>query len=66
MKHTNQEGLNKNQTAATDQHRKTNKAQQGDGNESMDQQNKQGTKEHAGKQGSDSSNWQKDKQGNKK
>jgi len=41
MKHTNQEGLNKNQTAATDQHRKTNKAQQGDGNESMDQQNKQ-------------------------
>ena len=66
MKHTNQEDSNRNQTADTDQQKKENKSQHGGRNESVSQQHSKETKDNAGKQGNDSSNWQKDKQGNKK
>ena len=66
MKHTNQEDSNRNQTAGTDQQRKASKAQHSGRNESMNQQHSKEPKDHVGKQGNDNSNWQKDKQGNKK
>ncbi|HMG68500.1 MAG TPA: hypothetical protein VK588_12470 [Chitinophagaceae bacterium] len=66
MKHTNQEDSNRNQTADTDQQKKTNKAQHGGSNENMNQQHAKEPKDHVGKQGNDNSNWQKDKQGTKK
>jgi len=65
MKHTNQEDSGRNQTER-DQQRKTNNTQAGDRNESMGHQNRQGKKDHSGKHGSDSSNWQSDKKDNKK
>jgi len=65
MKHTNQDDSGRNQTER-DQQRKGNNAQTGDRNESMGQQNKQGKKDHSGKQGSDQSNWQSEKKENKK
>jgi hypothetical protein len=63
MKHTNQEDSGRNQTAEKDQQRKTNTAQAGERNDSMNQQNKQGKKDPSGKHGGDSSNWQNDKKG---
>ena len=65
MKHTNQGDSGRNQTVR-DQHRKSNNAQAGDRNVSMEQQNKQGKKDHSGKHGSDQSNWQSEKKENKK
>ena len=65
MKHTNQDDSSRNQGAGTDQQKKTSKAQ-GDRNEGMAQQHSRGTKDDIGKKGSDSSSWQKDKQGHKK
>ncbi len=65
MKHTNQGDSGRNQTER-DQQRKSNNAQTGDRNESMDQQNKQGKKDHSGKHGTDQSNWQSEKKENKR
>ena len=65
MKHTNQGDSGRNQTDR-DQQRKSNNAQAGDRNVSMEQQNKQGKKDHSGKHGSDQSNWQSEKKENKK
>lgn len=61
MKHTNQKDSSRNQGSNTDQQKKTGKMQ-GDRNESMARQHSRGTKDD----GSDSSSWQKDKQGHKK
>ena len=65
MKHTNQSDSSRNQGSNTDQQKKGGKVQ-GDRNEGMAQQHSKGTKDDSSKQGSDSSNWQKDKQGHKK
>ena len=65
MKHTNQEDSGRNQMEK-DQQIKTNSARAGNKNESMDQQNRQGKKDHSGKHGSDQSNWQNEKKENRK
>jgi hypothetical protein len=65
MKHTNQKDSSRNQGSNTDQQKKTGKMQ-GDKNESMAQQHSRGTKDDGIRQGSESSSWQKDKQGHKK
>ena len=65
MKHTNQNDSSRNQGSNTDQQKKTGKMQ-GDRHENMAQQHSKGRKDDNGKQGSDSSSWQKDKQGHKK
>ncbi len=68
MKHTNQDEASRNQGATTDQNKKTNKGQQNGKNQGMDQhtQSNGGTKDHSNPQSGDTSNWQKDKQGNRK
>ena len=63
MKHTNQEDSVRNQTAEKDQQRKSGSAQTGNRNDNLDQQNRQGKKEHSGKHVGDQSNWQNDKKG---
>ena len=65
MKHTNQGDSGKNQMDK-DQQKKAHNAQAGERNDSTDQQNKQGGKDHSGKHGSDQSNWQNDKKENKR
>lgn len=65
MKHTNQGDPSKNQTER-DQQKKTQNAQGRDRNEPMDQQNKQGGKDHSAKHGSDQSNWQNERKENKR
>ena len=65
MKHTNQKDSSRNQGSNTDQQKKTGKMQ-GDKNESMARQHSRGPKDDSSRQGSDSSSWQKDKQGHKK
>jgi hypothetical protein len=65
MKHTNQDDSSRNQTAGTDQQKKANNAK-GERNENVNQQHSKETRDHAGKQGNDSSQGQKDKQGIKK
>ena len=65
MKHTNQGDSSKNQTER-DQQKKVQNAQAGSRNDPMDQQNKQGGKEHSAKHGSDQSNWQNERKENKK
>jgi len=66
MNHTNQEDASRNQGAAGSQ-KKVNKGQNGR-NETTDQQDVQsrGTRDHSGGKSGDASNWQKDKQSNKK
>jgi hypothetical protein len=66
MKHTNQEETSKNQGTAGDQKQKSNKSQQGTGNEAMDSGTRKGNREHSSEQSGEGSNWQKGKQGNKK
>ena len=66
MKHTNQDDSKRNQAADSDQQKKTNKTQHDSRNEGMNQQHSKEPRDHVGKQGNDNSNWQKDKQGNKK
>ena len=65
MKHTNQGDSGRNQTEK-DHQRKSNNAQAGGRNESMDQQNKQEKKDHTGKHGNDQSNPQSEKKENKR
>lgn len=66
MKHTNQEDASRNQEAAGSQ-KKANRGQNGR-NETRDQKDVQShdTKDHSGGRSGDISNWQKDKQSNKK
>lgn len=68
MKHSNHEEAAKNQGASADQNKKTNKAQRHERNDSMDygSQGMRGNREQGSSQGGDHSNWQKEKQGNKK
>jgi hypothetical protein len=66
MKHTNQEETSKHQGTAGDQNKKSNKSQQGGGNEAMNSGTHKGNREHSSEQSGEGSNWQKGKQGNKK
>jgi hypothetical protein len=68
MKHTNQEETSKHQGTAGDQNRKSNKSQQGAGNEAMDSGSRtgKGNPEHNSEKGGEAGNWQKGKQGHKK
>jgi hypothetical protein len=65
MKHTNDDA-SKQQGSNTDQHRKTNNAQNGKNEGTGQHGHSSGTKDQGSKQGADTSNWQKDKQNNKK
>ena len=66
MKHTNQENASRNQ-GATGSQKKANKGQNGR-NETTDQQDVQsrGSRDNSGRRSGDVSDWQKDKQDNKK
>jgi hypothetical protein len=66
MKHTNQEETSKHHGTAGDQNKKTNKSQQGAGNEATDSGTRKGNREHGSEQSGEGSNGQKGKQGNKK
>jgi hypothetical protein len=66
MKHSNQEETSKNQGAAADQNKKTDRSQQSGGRDAMGSgsQTSKGNREHSSGQG-ESTNRQKEKQGNK-
>ena len=67
MKHSKQEETSKHQGAATDQGKKTGKTQQSGRDDAMESgsQSSKGNREHSSGQ-EDNSNWQKEKQGNRK